>query len=249
MPYTVHQLAELANISARTLHHYDQIGLLKPFRATNGYRHYNENDLLKLQQILFFRELNFPLTEIKEILTAKDFNMMHALQDQKKLLSLQKKRLGKLITTIETTIHKINQNIPMNDQELYNTFSDNEIDQYAAEAKQRWGNTKAYQQSQVRYGKLTKAQKGELKKQSEKLLQEIASLMKLPPSAKEVQLLITKHYEGLRNFYDPNPTIYRGLANMYIEDSRFTAHYEQYAFGLAQFMHDAMIVFCDAQNS
>lgn len=136
MNYSVQKLAKLASVSVRTLHYYDEIGLLKPVRLKNGYRQYGENELLRLQQILFFRELDFPLEEIQRIMNSRYFDMSVALHDQRKLLELKKKRLNGLIKTIDKTLTKINLQNNMDDQELYGSFTKDEMDQYAAEAKE-----------------------------------------------------------------------------------------------------------------
>lgn len=224
--------------------------MLRPARRPgNGYRVYGEAELLKLQQILFFRELEFPLNEIKRILHDPNFNMRVALANQRELIELKKKRLSKLLKTIDQTIKKLNQEIDMEDKALYTSFSKEDEAKYAAEAKERWGHTDAYRQSQQRYNKLTDAEKQKIGKAGQDLLREIASHMSEDPKSEVVQTLIARHYEGLRTFYDPNTQIYRGLAEMYVADPRFAAFYENFAPGLAQFMRDAMIEFCDRAES
>lgn len=246
MTYTVQQLATLADVSVRTLHHYDAEGLLKPTRtAGNGYRQYDEQDLLKLQQILFFRELDFSLPDIKKIVTSPNFDITAALHDHRALIEAKKKRLTALLKTIDKTISKINNQKNMEDKELYENFTKEEMEALASEAKDRWGNTTAYKQSQERYGKLSAEDKARLTKEADELMKAIASHVGEDPASEPVQKLMAQHYAALSNFYDPNIQIYRGLAEMFIADPRFTAYYEKYAIGLAQFMHDAMLVFCD----
>lgn len=246
MPYSVQQLADLAGVSVRTLHHYDTVGLLRPARQPkNGYRMYGEEELLKLQQILFFRELELPLDDIKRIIHDPKFNLQVALEEHRELIELKKKRLTKLLKTIDQTLKKLKQETPMEDKDLYSSFSKEEQEKYAAEAKGRWGHTEAWKQSQERYGKLSDAEKAKIGQAGEDLLKKIA--LHMPEGAKSdiVQSLIKRHYEALHVFYDPNTEMYRGLAEMYIADSRFAAFYEKHAQGLAQFMRDAMVEFCD----
>lgn len=235
----------------RTLHHYDAIGLLTPARAQrNGYRHYDEKDLLTLQQILFFKELDFPLEEIKRILATPGFNRAEALRDQRKLIELKQKRLGRLIKTIDKTIQTITNQTTMHDNELYDDFSTEEEDQYTKEAKERWGNTETYKQSQERYGKLTKAEKDKLKVDADIWMRHVASQMRQHgPTSATAQELIAQHYNNLRTFYEPNLEMYKGLAEMYVADPRFAAYYEKYAEGLAQWMHDAMIEYVETQEA
>ncbi len=251
MPYTVQQLADLAGVSVRTLHYYDEIQLLTPERIQrNGYRYYEEKELLKLQQILFFRELDFPLEEIKRILSSPNFDMPEALRDQRRLIELKKNRLSRLTETIDKTIKKINDELMMQDEELYGSFTKKEMDAYTEEARQKWGDSDAFKQSQIRVKQMGKAGLKKVLEASGKLTVEIAGAMKtgINPKSEEVQKLIAKHYDGLRAFYEPNLEIYRGLANMYVADERFKANYEKVAPGLAKFMHDAMLVYADAQE-
>lgn len=249
MNYSVHKLAKLAGVSIRTLHYYDQIELLKPSRvADNGYRWYEGKELIRLQQILFFREFDFPLLEIRRILDATDFKIAAALADQKKLIGLKRKRLARLIKTIDKTINKLNNKTNMNDEDLYNGFSDEEMKKFAAEAKQRWGNTDAYKQSTERVKNMSKENMARIQKENDELMKKIAANMSHGPNSPEIQKLIARHYANLRHFYEPNLEMYRGLGQMYCDDPRFSAHYEKYAPNLAKFLRDAIAAFCDAQG-
>lgn len=251
MSYTVQQLATLAGVSVRTLHHYDQIGLLSPARVkSNGYRYYEEDELMRLQQILFFRELDFPLLDIKEILSSPSFDMEEALRDQRKLIELKKERLNGLIRTIDKTIKKINNKTNMQDEELYGNFSKEEMEKYTEEARQKWGHTEAYKQSTERVKKMGKDGLNKVLAEAGKLTEEIAEAMKAgeKASGEKTQELIARHYAGLRAFYEPNLEIYRGLAEMYVADPRFKANYEKVAEGLAEYMRDAMLHYADTQE-
>ncbi len=250
MPYSIHQLAELAGVSVRTLHYYDEIGLLRPGRVEkNGYRSYGENDLLRLQQIMFFRELDLPLADVKKMLDSPAFDRLRALRDHRKLIALKIKRLDGLTATIDKTIKKLNNELNMEDKELYDSFDMKEVDQYAEEAKQRWGQTDAYKQSVAKVKKLGKAGLARIAKESDELMKEIAAAAaNEKPDSAAVQKLIARHFDNLRNFYEPTCEMYRGLAEMYVADQRFTAYYEKYRPGLAKFMREAMLAFCDARE-
>lgn len=251
MSYTVQQLASLAGVSVRTLHYYDEVGLLNPNRiARNGYRYYEEPELLRLQQILFFRELDFNLEQIRQIFSSPNFDMRAALQDQKNLIKLKRQRLDRLVQTIDKTIKKINKETIMQDEELYGNFSKEEMDKYAEEARQRWGHTQAFKQSQERVQKMGKAGLAKVIKDAGELTLEIAAAMKAGQETKseEVQKLIARHYEGLRAFYEPNLQMYRGMAKMYVDDPRFKANYENVAVGLAEFMRDGMLYFAEVNQ-
>ncbi len=249
MPYSVKQLAQLAGVTVRTLHHYDRIGLLRPVRsAGNNYRRYGETELLTLQQILFFRELDFPLAEIARIVSSPGFDMRAALRDQRRLLALKQKRLTGLMRTIDKTIQKMDRENSMEDKELYGGFSMEEMERYTEEAKRRWGQTEAWKQSQERTAHWTKADYKRVAEEGVKFTKIVASHMGEDPASAPVQTLIAQHYDALRTFYEPNLVMYRGLAEMYVQDPRFRAYYEKIAPGLAQFMRDAMVAYCDAQE-
>jgi DNA-binding transcriptional MerR regulator len=252
MSYTVHQLAQLANVSVRTLHHYDAIGLLHSGRnAKNQYRIYEEADLLKLQQILFFRELDFKLEDIQAILESPNFDMASALGEHKQMILVRRKRLDELVKTIDKTIKKINKENTMEDKELYEGFSKEEMEAWNKEAEERWGNTDAYKQSKGKYESLTREQKLAMKKAGEDLMEEIVANMGKGAASPEVQALVQRHYDNLRFFYEPNPKLYRGLADMYIGyqgDVRFRAYFEKHHKDLPEFMHNAMIIFVDAME-
>ncbi len=246
MPYTVHQLSQIAGVSPRTLHYYDQIHLLRPSQlGENGYRYYEEAELLRLQQILFFKELDFPLEEINRILSLPNFDIEQALRDQRKLLILKQKRLDGLINTIDKTIKKINKKISMKDEELYGSFTKEEMNQYAQEAKQKWGHTDAYKQSAERVKKMSKEDLKKISERGEQLMKKIVTAMPLGAEHEEVQKLISEHYDNLRTFYEPTLEIYRGLAQMYIADPRFSAYFTKFHPDLPQFIHDAMLIFCE----
>lgn len=248
MSYTVQKLATLAGVSIRTLHYYDEIGLLRPAGVKkNGYRYYEEKELLVLQQILFFRELDFPLEDIKRILFSPSFDMSEALRDQRKLIEFKKTRLTKLVQTIDKTLKKINKQTTMKDEELYGNFSKEETERYTEEARQKWGNTEAFKQSEVRVKKMGKEGLKRVLEESGKLTLEIAECMKSgePAIGEKAQKLIARHYDGLRAFYEPNLEMYRGLAEMYVADDRFKQNYEKVAPGLAEYVREAMTAYCD----
>lgn len=250
MSYSVQALATIAGTSVRTLHYYDEIGLLTPSRTLlNGYRHYEEPELLKLQQILFFRELDFSLADIKRILNSPHFDLSAALADHRKLIELKKKRLNGLLHTIDETIKKLKSENTMPDEELYDSFKDEEMKEYAAEARQKWGNTDAYKQSQAKISKMTKAQMQQLKDDGKKHMQNLAKVMDLPIESPEVQALIKKSHDNTNFFYDCSYKMFRNLGQMYVNDPRFTTTYEKFRPGLAVFVRDAIVYYCDQHEN
>lgn len=249
MKYTVKQLVKMANITVRTLHYYDEIKLLQPsFVAKNRYRYYEEKELLRLQQILFFRELEFSLKDIKRILNRPDFSIIQSLQEQKKLLRLKKNRLENLIQTIDKTIKNMNKNQKTKDNELYDAFKDEDIKQYQEEVKQRWGSTDAYKQSMARVSKMTKKEMDKLKADGQAHTQKIADSMDKGFDHPDVQTLIEEHYKGINFFYECSIDLYRNLGKMYVDDPRFTAYYDKFHPGLAIFMRDAINYYCDSHK-
>ena len=244
MTYTIQELAKLSNVSVRTLHHYHEIGLLVPTRnKQNQYRIYKEADLLQLQQILFFRELDFSLKDIGNIVNNPQFDMSQALKDHKRMILAKKKRLDLLLNTIDTTLNNLNNKKPMTDTELYGSFSQHEIDALAKEAKARWGNTDAYKEFENKTKGKTSEQMKALGAKGDAIFQEMVSHLEKNVDTPEVQKLIQKHYEYLHNFYTPSLEMYKGLAEMYITDERFRAYFEKFHKNLPQFVHDAMVWF------
>lgn len=249
MNYTVQQLAKLAHVSVRTLHYYDQVDLLKPsFVAKNGYRYYQQKELIRLQQILFFKELDFSLKDIQSMLSKPDYSVVEALKDQKKLMRLKKDRLDELIKSIDKTIKNMTNNQKIKDEELYDAFADDDVKQYQQEVKDRWGNTDAYKQSMAKVSKMTKAEMEKLKADGKALTQKIADNMDKGFDNPDVQELIAQAHQGVNFFYECSLEMYRNLGNMYVADPRFAAYYEKFRPGLAKFMQQAINYYCDVNS-
>lgn len=246
MHYTVHQLAKVAGISVRTLHFYDEKGLLKPsFIKANGYRYYTEKEVSLLQQILFFRELEFPLEKIRTIMLSPHYDETAVLEDQKKLLLVKKERLENLLRTIDKTIASRKGGDRMSTDDMVGGFTKKQMEEYQKEAEERWGDTDAWKQSQQRTKHFTKADYDRLAKDGAAWTQKMADVMQkgFAVDSPEVQTMIGQHYNALRTFYEPNYEMYQGLGQMYVDDTRFAAYYEKFATGLAVFMRDAMVFF------
>ncbi len=248
MPYSVKQLADLAGVSVRTLHYYDEIGLLKPSSiADNGYRSYDEAELLKLQQILFFRELEFPLEKIQKIMGSKQYSTLGAMYDQRQLLEHKTKRLSKLLATLNKTINSLEHNTPMTQEDTFSAFNDPDYLKYKDEVEQRWGNSDAYKQSQERMKKMTKADIDKLKADGIIFVKKLAEVFTsgVPFSDPKMQELMDQQYNSLRTWYEPSYELFKGLAQMYVDDPRFTVYYDKQAVGLAAYVRDAMIYYAD----
>jgi DNA-binding transcriptional MerR regulator len=244
--FSVRQLASLATVSVRTLHHYDKIGLLKPsLRAESGYRYYGRAELFRLQQILLYRELDFPLARIMQLLDEEGFDLVKALEEQHSELKKQKARLSLLLLTIEKTMnHLKTKNNNMNYEELYKGFSKEQAEAYRKEASARWG-VKTIEDSHQRLMSMDKKDWEALKQKGEDLNAALVKIMHLSPSDKQVQTLIEEHYAMTGRYFEVTPEIYRNLGRMYVEDERFKAYYDRYDKGLAAFLRDAIHAFCE----
>jgi len=247
--YTVRQLAKMAGVSVRTLHHYDQIGLLEPSSRTEaGYRLYMEKDLLRLQQVLFYRELDFPLDAIRTILDLPGFNQIEALRDHRRMLSERAERLARLLRTVDRTIARLTgeDKMPLTDEELYEGFSPKEKEQlkgYEVEERERWGETAAESQRRVR--QMSKAQWQAVQQEGDAATRLMGETMGRPVSDPDVQAAIARHHACIENFYPCSAEMYRGLGQMYVDDPRFTATYDKIRPGLAMFMRDAMAYYAE----
>lgn len=243
--YSVQQLSKLAGVSVRTLHHYDRIGLLKPAeRSEKNYRFYGKTELLKLQQILFYKELDFSLKKIAEILNDPDFDFLKALEFHQVELLRRADKMQQLLVTVDKTIHSLkSKKNMMTDKELYEGFSQEEIDSMRKEVKKRWG-AEELLEVEERIQKLGKDGWENHKAKGEEINQLLAEIMDLHPSEKQVQQLVAMHFKHLNFYYEVTKERYEGLGKMYVEDERFKAHYEKYRDGLAVFLRDAIFIFC-----
>jgi DNA-binding transcriptional MerR regulator len=245
MNYTIKAIADLAGVTTRTLRYYDQIGLLIPAEiGENGYRYYDQRNLMRLQQILFFRELDVPLNEIQLILRHPDFNLLHALEEHR--LSLQEKatRLSKLIETIDNTLETIKGERIMSSEEYFAGFDET---QYQAEAKKRWGKTSKYAESQKKWASYSKEQKEAIKTEGDRLaIRMVGEDPNTPPDDLEVQAAIGEYQAYINKyFYTCDIASLRGLADMWVQDPRFANNYEQIREGGAEFVREAVHIYCD----
>ena len=250
MTYTVKQLSDLAGVSARTLHFYDQIGLLKPSaHGENGYRYYGEEALLRLQQILFFKELDFSLAEIQEIVDRPGFDVVRALGAHRRLLEERALRLKRLIHTVDKTILHLKGETDMSDNEYYEGFSEEKQKEYSQEARERWGEA-VVQESENRWNRLTPEQKAAKQAEGDAITRAIVAHMAEGPAGPEVQRLIGRMHEGMQFYYDCTYDIFQGLGHMYNEDERFRSMYEKvYHPDLPGFLEQAITYYCEHRPS
>jgi len=241
--YSVSQLASLAGVSVRTLHYYDELGLLQPSgRSAAGYRVYNHADLLRLQQVLFYRELGVPLAEIPSLLAAPGFDRLMALRSHREQLQQRQAQLAQLITTVDKSIQAMEEGaMGLSDEELFAGFTPEQRQRYGKEARERWGEEVDQVESRLR--KLPQDKWAGVQEQGLAVTRAIAELMALPVDDARVQAAIAKHHAWIENFYPCSAERYIGLGQMYVEHPEFRAYYDNVRPGLAQFMCEAMAVF------
>ncbi|WP_229308452.1 MerR family transcriptional regulator [Jiulongibacter sediminis] len=246
MKYSIKQITDLAGVSARTLRLYDQTGLLKPAsRSESRYRYYGERELLRLQQILFFRELDFSLKEIKGLLDDPNFDHIEALSEQKKALQTRQKRLKVLVKTIDRTIKNLNEKIPMKPEELYEGLPK----EYREQAIENWGKTEI-ERSEKALMELGKRDFEALKERQKANAAELFELRNEAVSSHKVQDLVAMHYAIIRAFWGTSGSAdkqqaYKGLGEMYVSDERYTTIDGSNQPFFAEFLRDAMIFFAD----
>jgi DNA-binding transcriptional MerR regulator len=248
MVYTIKKLAKLAGTSVRTLHYYDKIGLLKPeYRGANGYRHYGEKSIAKLQQIMFFSELDFSLDEIKTIMSQPDFDAAEALQSHKKLLLKRQERIGELLDTIEKTIKNFKGEKLMEIKEYYQGFSDEQIEKYREEVKKRWGE-KTLKESEDRVKKMGMEKFAEVQKESDLIFRTITENMSKGYDSKIVQDEVAKWRQWLENFHNYPDEAVLGLGRLYSQNPEFAKTFEKYHKDLPDFMTKSIEYYCDQRK-
>jgi len=245
LAYSIKQLADLAGVSTRTMRYYDQIGLLKPAHVgTNGYRYDDQANLLRLQQILLFRELDFALDDIQLILNRPGFSLLDALQKHHSSLHCRLKRLERLIGMIDQTIMTIRGEKDMQPQQYFAGFDESKYEQ---EARQRWGETPAYAESKKRWASYTQAEKEAIQAEGGRLtLRMVGTSAAARPDDADVQTAIGDYHAYINKyFYTCDVNFLRNLADMWVEDARFAVNYERIREGGAAFLKEAVNLFCD----
>ncbi len=248
MIYTIKEIADMAGVTTRTLRYYDEIGLLSPASTgDNGYRYYDEDSLLRLQQILFFRELDVPLKEIQLIMSSPDFNLLGALEKHRSSLQSKAKRLDKLIETVNQTIASIKGETIMTAKEYFKGFDES---QYEEEARERWGNTNRYAESQKKWASYSKEEKEAIKAEGEDLTNRMVSKdPNVSPDDPDVQAAVGEYHTYINKyFYSCEVDFLRGLADMWVEDPRFASNYERVREGGVEFVQEAVHIYCDRQG-
>ena len=240
MKMQIKEFAVLTGVSVRTLHYYDETGLLKPAEVDrySGYRFYDENSLLRMQEILFYRELDFSLKSIKEILSSPEYNKNEALQQQKELLILKKERLERLISAIDSAVKG---------ETIMTAFDNSEFENYKAEVKEKWGNTDAYKEHSEKTKDYSKDKWNNLTDGMNDILAEFALCKKKgnTPDSAEAERIVQKLQGYINdNYYTCTKEILSGLGQMYTCDERFRNNINKHGDGTAEFISSAIEIYC-----
>ena len=241
--HTVQEVARIAHISVRTLHHYDDIGLLVPDRASNVYRRYTEHDVLRLQQILIHRSFGLPLEAIAKILDAPDFDHQTVLQNQRKDLMARLSETHKMIASIDAALEALsqeNKNMTIDLKLLFNGF---DPASYEAENAQKWGDTNAYQESTRRTNQYGESEWRAIKTELDLIWSDAAALFKsgTAPDAPLALEVVERHRRHIDHWFYPLDTAsHAQLADMWEADPRFQANIDQHADGLTQWVAAAV---------
>jgi DNA-binding transcriptional MerR regulator len=245
----VGEAARLAHVSIRTLHHYDEIGLLTPSgRSPAGYRLYSSDDLQRLQQILLYRELDFGLDEIAAMLADPDAGSDEHLRRQHQLMRARRDRAARLLAAIEREMEARKMGISLTPEEQLEIFGTDKLEEHAAEAEQRWGNTDAWQESRRRAAAYTKQDWITIKAEADANIAGFADAIRAgePADGTVAMDLAEQHRQHLnRWFYDCDHNMHCGLAELYVSDPRYMASYDEIEPGFSQYVHDAIMANAD----
>jgi DNA-binding transcriptional MerR regulator len=246
--FTVKQLSKMAGVTPRTLHHYDDIGLLKPSRVgDNGYRYYGEESLLKLQQILFYRELDLPLDEIRRIMGRRNFDVLGALQSHKDALQKQAVRLNRLLATVDHTIQHIKGEKLMSQKGFFEGFSEEEQEKYALEAEQLY-DPETVRESNRKWKLYSVTKKESVLVEGRQIYLDMIAAMPKGVSSVEVQSIVERWRKHMDYFWTPSLDQLLGFASIYNDDPKFKANFDMMHPKLAEFMREAVQVYVESKK-
>ena len=236
----IKEFAGFTGVSVRTLHYYDEIGLLTPafVDRSTGYRFYDENSLLRMQEILFYRELDFSLKSIREFLSSPNYNKRKALKEQKKMLTLKKERLERLISAIDGAVK--GENIMI-------AFDNSEFEKYKAEVQEKWGKTDAYKEHTEKTKNYSQQKWDNLAEEMDRIMKEFFICMKdgeTPDSQKAQKLVNALQNHITESYYNCTNEILAGLGKMYVADERFKNNIDKHGAGTADFINKAIEIYC-----
>ena len=243
--FTVGQVADLAGVSVRTLHHYDTVGLVVPSsRSASGYRLYRGADLERLQQVLVWRRLGFALEQVADLLDASGLDRREALVRQRDLLDERLEQLTAVRALVERTLRTIDEGTTMGETDMFDGLVEWNERTHGAEVRERWGGTDAYAESSRRTAGYSAADWAAMQAEAEEVEQAFAALLDAGVPAEDPRAMdaAEAHRAHLdRWFYPCSHEMHAGLADMYVADERFAAHYERRRAGLAGYVRDAVL--------
>lgn len=249
MEYTVQKLSELAGVSARTLRYYDEIGILKPARInSSGYRIYGQKEVSKLQQILFYRELGMGLETIKEIINSSSFNSIAALREHREKLLAKRKQIDMLLVNVEKTIASEEGRIVMSDNEKFEGFKEKLIEEnekkYGKEIREKYGE-EAVEKSNQAFKNMSKEDYDKMISLEKEMKTVLAEAFKTGDPASELaQKAADLHKQWISMAWGQySKEAHAGVAQMYVDDERFTAYYDKEQPGTAKFLRDAIYIY------
>lgn len=238
------EVARLAHVSVRTLHHYDEVGLLVPSdRSRAGYRLYSAADVERLQEILFYKELGFTLEDIRELLAQPDLDRREVLDRQRAALVEQVRRLEAMLGLVDKTLKSIEGGTAMAQNEMFEVFGEFNPDDYEDEARDRWGDTDVYREAKRRTSRYTKEDWKRYVAEAREVNASLAALMAagVPPNDPRATEAAERHRQIIDRWFYPCPHgMHAALGRMYVSDPRFNATYEKVRPGLAQYLCDAI---------
>jgi DNA-binding transcriptional MerR regulator len=246
--FTVKQLSKMAGITPRTLHYYDEIGLLKPSQVgANGYRYYGEEALLRLQQILLYRELDLPLEHIKEIVEHPDFDVLSALESHRQKLRQRIMHMERLIDTVDDTISHLKGQKRMDTQQFFEGFSDEQQAEFEKEAMQIY-DPEIVKASNKKWKSYSAAEKQRIGEEGNAIYRDMLLAMPKGASSPEAQACVERWRRHIEYFWNPNDEQLLGLANGYNDDPRFKANFDRIHPDLAAFMRSAVGIYVDRRK-
>jgi DNA-binding transcriptional MerR regulator len=242
MAYSVKELADLAGVSTRTLHYYDEIGLLPPSATeSNSYRSYDQAAVLRLQQILFYKELGLSLKEIKSMMDTPDYDIVSSLEVHKKDLEQKAGRILDMLDTIEKTIMHAKGDQLMSDADLFKGFDEAQQEQYEKEVVKRWGSDNpAYLQSKQRWGSYSDERKGEILGEMQAITLGLVEHIEKGPADPDVQELVVRQHRWVNLFWDCGYEQFEALGQGYATDPKFSTMYQDYHPDLPEFFYKAI---------
>lgn len=243
MTYTVGEVSKLTRLSVRALHHYDEIGLVKPSgRSAAGYRLYTDLDLERLQQVLFYRELGFKLDDIVSVLADPTFDRRKALHAQREMLAAKLQETRAVLDLVEKTIRALEGTYAMTKEEMFEVFGDFDVEKHEEAARRRWGDTDAFKESTRRAKEYSKEDWQRIKDEGAEVIEAFAKALESGvPAADAADLAERARLQIDKWFYPCSKQMHANLGNMYVDDPRFAATYESRRVGLAAYVRDAIL--------